>query len=53
MLAYRIMQIDPYPPFCRKLKFKWTKDLNIKLNIVNLMEKGANTLNSLVQEIAS
>jgi hypothetical protein len=33
------MQIDPYVSPCTKLKSKWIKDLNIKPNIMNLIEE--------------
>ena len=39
------MKIDPYLSPCTKLNSKWIKDLNIKLNILNLIEeKVGNTL---------
>ena len=37
--TYRIMQIDPYSSPYTKLKFKWIKDLNIKLDTLNLIEE--------------
>ena len=33
------MQIDPYLSPCTKLEYKWIKDLNIKLDILNLIEE--------------
>jgi hypothetical protein len=33
------MKIDPYLSPCTKLKSKWIKDLNIKPDIVNLIEE--------------
>ena len=33
------MKIDPYLSPYTKLKFKWTKDLNIKLDTMNLIEE--------------
>jgi hypothetical protein len=33
------MKIDPYLSPCTKLKSKWIKDLNIKLDILNLIDK--------------
>ena len=33
------MKIDPYLSLCTKLKFKWIKDLNIKLDKLNLIEE--------------
>jgi hypothetical protein len=33
------MQIDPYLPLCTKLNSKWIKDLNIKPDMLNLMEE--------------
>ena len=33
------MKIDPYLSLCTKLKFKWTKDLNIKPDTLNLIEE--------------
>jgi hypothetical protein len=33
------MKIDPYLPLCTKLKSKWTKDLNIKPDTLNLIEE--------------
>jgi hypothetical protein len=33
------MQIDPYLSPCTKLKSKWIKDLNIKTDILNLVEE--------------
>ena len=33
------MKIDPYLLPCTKLKFKWIKDLNIKLTTLNLTEE--------------
>ena len=45
MSACRRMQIDPYLSPCTKLKSKWIKDLNIKLNMLNLIkEKVGNSL---------
>jgi hypothetical protein len=41
----RRMQIEPYSSPCTKLKSKWLKDLNIKLDTLNLIEeKVGNTL---------
>ena len=39
MPVYRRMQIDPYLSPCRKFKSKWIKDLNIKLDTLNLIEE--------------
>jgi hypothetical protein len=39
MSASRRMQIGPYLLPCTKLKSKWIKDLNIKANILNLLEQ--------------
>jgi hypothetical protein len=41
MSACRRIQIDPYLSPCTKLKFKWIKDLNIKVdtNTLNLIEE--------------
>jgi hypothetical protein len=33
------MKIDPYLSTCIKLKSKWIKDLNIKLDTLNLIEE--------------
>ena len=45
MSACRRMKIDPYLLPCTKLKSKWIKDLNIKLDTLNLIEeKAENTL---------
>jgi hypothetical protein len=33
------MQIDPFLSPCTKLKCKWIKDLHIKLDTLNLIEK--------------
>jgi hypothetical protein len=33
------MKIDPYLSPCTKLKSKWIKDLNIKPDIINLIEQ--------------
>jgi hypothetical protein len=42
------MQIDPYLSPCTKLKSKWIKDLNIKLDTLSLIkEKMGNTLQHL------
>ena len=38
MPACRQMQIHPYLSHCTKLKSKWIKDLNIKLDTLNLIE---------------
>jgi hypothetical protein len=35
----RKMKIDPHFSPCTKLKSKWIKDLNIKPDILNLIEK--------------
>ena len=35
----RRMQTDPYLLHCTKLKSKWIKDLNIKPDILNLIEE--------------
>jgi hypothetical protein len=32
------MEIDAYLPVCTKLKFKWIKDFNIKLDTLNLIK---------------
>jgi hypothetical protein len=54
MSAYRILKIDPYLSPCTKLKFKCIKDLNIKPDILNLIEeKMGNSLEHIVQEITS
>ena len=45
MATCRRMQIDPYLLPCTKLKSKWIKDLNIKPDTLNLIEK--NVGNSL------
>ena len=39
MSACRRMQIDMYLSSYRKLKSKWIKDLNVKLDRLNLIEK--------------
>ena len=39
MSTCRRMQIDPYLLPCTKLKSKWIKELNIKLDTINLMEE--------------
>jgi hypothetical protein len=39
------MQIDPYLSLCTKLMSKWTKNLNIKSNTLNLM--GEEMVNNL------
>ena len=50
LLLYRRVQIDPYLSPCTKLKSKWIKDLNIKLDILNLIEKKVgNSLECIVQ----
>jgi hypothetical protein len=33
------VKIDPYLSPCTKLEYKWIKDLNIKLDILNLIEE--------------
>jgi hypothetical protein len=33
------LKIDPYLPPCTKLKSRWTKDLNIKPDMLNLIEE--------------
>jgi hypothetical protein len=33
------MKIDPYLSLCTKLKSKWIKELNIKPDTLNLIEK--------------
>jgi hypothetical protein len=38
------MQIDPYLSPCTNLKFKWIKDLNIKLDAPNLIDNVRNSL---------
>ena len=35
----RKVKIDPYLSSCTKLKSKWTKDINIKLDTMNLIEE--------------
>ena len=35
----REIKIDPYLPPCTKVKSKWIKDLNIKPDIINLIEE--------------
>jgi hypothetical protein len=37
--ACRIMQIDPFLSPCTKLKSKWIKDLHIKPDMLNLIDK--------------
>jgi hypothetical protein len=39
MLSFRRMHIDLYRPHCTKLKYKWIKDLNIKMDKLNLKEE--------------
>ena len=39
MSTCRRMQIDPYLSLCTKLKSKLVKDLNIKLDTLNLTEE--------------
>lgn len=39
MLACRRMQTGPYPSSRTKLTSKWIKDLNIKLDTLNLIEE--------------
>jgi hypothetical protein len=39
MSACGRIQIDPYLSPCTNLKYKWTKDLNIKPNTLNLIEE--------------
>jgi hypothetical protein len=38
MSACRRIQVDPYLLSCIKLKAKWVKNLNIKPDILNLIE---------------
>jgi hypothetical protein len=33
------MQIDTYLPLCTKFKSKWIKDINVKLDTLNLIER--------------
>jgi hypothetical protein len=48
------MQIDLYLSPCTKLKYKWTKDLNIKPDILNLIEqKEGSSLELIGQETTS
>jgi len=48
MSAYRRMEIDPYLKPCTKLKFRWIKDLNIKLGTLNpIEEKAGNCLENI------
>ena len=45
------MQIDPYISPCTKLKSKWIKDFNIKLDTLNLIEeKVGNSLEHISTE---
>jgi hypothetical protein len=54
MFACRRMQIDLYLSPCAKLKSKWTKDLKIKSDTLNLIEQKVRiALNSLIQETNS
>ena len=39
MSAYSRRQIDPYLSCCTKLRSKWIKDLNIKLDTLNPIEE--------------
>jgi hypothetical protein len=39
MSACRTMQIGPYLSPCTKLKSRWIKDFNIKLDTLNLIEE--------------
>jgi hypothetical protein len=39
MTECRRMQIDPYLSPCTKLRSKWIKDLSIKLDTLNLIER--------------
>lgn len=39
MATYKRIQIDPYLPPCKKLKFKYTNNLNIKPYTQNLIEE--------------
>jgi hypothetical protein len=46
------MQIEQYLPPCTKLKYMWIKYLNIKLDLVNLIEERmGSTLNELEYKI--
>ena len=42
--VYRKMKIEPYLSPCTKLKSKWIKDLNIKPDTLNLIEKVGKSL---------
>lgn len=43
------MQIEPHLLLCPKSNFKWTKDLNVKTNTLNLIEqKLGNSLELIV-----
>jgi hypothetical protein len=48
MSAWRRMQIDPYLSPCTKLITKWTKDLNIKSDTLNLIEENVGNCLELV-----
>jgi hypothetical protein len=37
--ACRRIKMDPYLPLCTKIKSKWIKDLNIKLDTLDLIEE--------------
>ena len=48
------MKMDPYLSSCTKFKSKCIKDLNIKLDTLNLTEEKVEIhLNALVQETSS
>jgi len=38
-LHCRRVNTDPYLSFCKKLKFKWIKELRVKPDTLNLIEK--------------
>lgn len=38
-LTWRRMKTEPYWSPCTKLNYKWVKNLNIKLNTINLIEE--------------
>jgi hypothetical protein len=43
------MKIDPYLSPCTKIKSKWIKDLNIKPDTLNLIEKKAGKSLELIE----
>ena len=48
MAECREIQIDPYLSLCTKLKSKWIKDLNIKLETLNLIEEKVENVLELI-----